>query len=113
VTDTEKGIKSYYFCEIDEKGSSYQRIVTAETICLYTGFTDFNVNKIWEKDIIRVYDITAEDYVVNWSEDRGTFVITSIVSGIEFDDLLSDVLTTDNINVCVVGNIFDNPKLLE
>ncbi len=68
--------------------------------------------KIWENDIIRVYDFTADDFIAKWSEEKAAFVIVYAVSKIECEDLVSEVFDGADY-VSVVGNIFDNPELQE
>ena len=83
--------------------------VDANTICQYTGLNDNHDNKIWENDIVKCnYNDYGEKgtYIgkVIFREDTCTFVVT-------------DGKSTDyewwNEEKEVIGNIFDNPELLE
>lgn len=78
--------------------------VDPETICQYTGLTDKNGKKIWENDIVK--DDVAFGSVV-WDEHYTQFMINDV----RYDE---NQEYTDWWNgVEVIGNIFDNPELLE
>ena len=87
--------------------------VDERTICQYTGLTDKNGNKIWENDLIEV------------KKGKSHFI-----SQIEWDDwckgfMFQDTKTTAcgmdalsgsgcyHFDYEVIGNIFDNPELVE
>ena len=102
--------------------------VDETTICQYTGLTDKNGNKIWENDVVRD---TEDDMtmVVRWDDEELRFVLddygyTGCVMEYGFDEFagIFDVVDTYGFNdfcktvdkfVEVIGNIFDNPELLE
>lgn len=81
--------------------------INSETVGLYTGLTDKNGKKIFEGDILQyVYtDGTFLHLVVTFIE--GSF---QTIDDFGFSDLLSDNLC---LELKIVGNIYDNPKLLE
>lgn len=103
--------------------------VDENTICQFTGLTDKNGKRIWENDILQYsYDYPDSPWLkakglsnadikyhtgqVFWSDWRGSWAVcgkgTSQMTN-------SDVFTySRNPNrVEVIGNIFDNPELLE
>lgn len=93
--------------------------VVPETVGRYTGLTDKNGKKIFEGDIVAYEDAEAdyEGYHDNVFMNRGE-VVLSAQNGIgftnrqtvEMDDLFIDEIMID----CkVIGNIHDNPELLE
>ncbi|EET60395.1 putative phage conserved hypothetical protein TIGR01671 [Marvinbryantia formatexigens DSM 14469] len=85
-------------------------ICDPETICQYTGKTDRNGRKIWENDIciINGYGINEEDgyFTVRWDDDDVMFVLSGNGLIVGFGYLRS-------CECEVVGNVFDNPGLLE
>ena len=79
--------------------------VDPETLCQFAGLTDKNGKKIWENDII---ELPGEDgyFVCEWQEDTARFVLNGEGLTVDFDNYWS-------YEVEVIGNIFDNPDLLE
>lgn len=84
--------------------------IDPDTNCQYTGGRDKYHTKIWENDICKVntQNIDEEDgyFVVQWDAETLRFVLTGNGLVFDFDNLRME-------QVEVVGNIFDNPKLLE
>lgn len=86
----------------------YAPRVQTETICQYTGLTDKNSNRIWENDIVAIDGVDGV-LKIEWEEDEETAMY--ILCGSE-----GLLYTFDNIypeDCKVIGNIFDNPELLE
>ena len=91
--------------------------VNPDTICQYTGLTDKNGNKIFEGDIICIpFELDAEPWETkNIYYENGRVYFDDKYHGWYvkfFDDALS-IWEYDEIDVEVIGNIFDNPELLE
>lgn len=107
---TEKGNESYYFYA---KGSLdyHCRCVDADTICQCTGFKDKNGKLIWENDILEGHldDDFPEDVTrakVIWNKNGWVTIESGSVDRDPLDDF-------DTEHFEVVGNVFDNPELLE
>lgn len=63
----------------------------------FTGMTDKNGKEIWESDIVKFYEMNA--------------VIKYYKNGFYIDDGISS--NWDSEDVEVIGNIYENPELLE
>lgn len=85
----------------------YARI-DINTLCQYTGLTDKGGNKIWENDVVSIDKV--DKAAVIFSEKHSGYILQPI-GDFYFDSpmLVHNVDIIDNI----IGNIFDNPELLE
>lgn len=100
------------FEDIDEGNGIYEVDVT--TLCKFTGRYDKNGNKIWEHDIVGFLDISSYDngysehYCIGqvvWDDETLTFEVTERLSCESYEALDGDCER--------IGNVFDNPELLE
>lgn len=97
-TVIEKVPERIYDCE------SYE--VDESTICQCTGLKDKNGKLIFENDIVTV-PRDEDPYVITWDKDCGKWSINQYAAYVyDFDNFWSMELE-------VIGNIFNNPKLLE
>ena len=126
--------KDCYICEkpyecMDEysslNGQSYGfggfKLVDPHTICQCTGLKDNNGNLIWENDIVKCVDVNAETEffaVVEFGNPNGFYSWGYQLKHIYGDEPNLDILLWIDMEetgatCAVIGNIFDNPELLE
>lgn len=107
INDTENLLRTHYLEENMWTSEIYAIEVDPSTICQCTGLKDKNGNLIWENDIVEYRDCTTERYVVAYENDKACFEYQQYGCSImNFDEMSS-------VEVEVVGNVFDNPELLE
>lgn len=88
-------------------------LIDPETVCQYTGLADKNGRKIFEGDIVRYVDeVIGKEKVdeVEYNETHAAFCrLHKSKMGLQYLFINESVA-----NKCeVIGNIFDNPELLE
>ena len=108
---TEKGNESYYFYAKDSLDFFSRCVVDASTVCQCTGRNDKNGKMIYENDIMEAHidEDFPEDvsrFKVEWN---GKGWVENHPDGVDREYL--DDFDTEHFKV--VGNIFDNPELLE
>lgn len=85
--------------------------VDPETVCQFTGLTDKNGVKIWENDIVRDYCEENEVFVVKYYA-HGGYPAFDVEPEMYCDcNGLSYLMANGSPEV--IGNIFDNPELME
>ena len=85
-------------------------LVIPETVCQFTGLTDKNGRKIFEGDIVE-----GNSEYFTYTHPYGKVVYDGGQYLISFDDVLEDIecLGAWANDVEIIGNIYDNPELLE
>lgn len=125
IINIEQTFISVYYTEesvVDFDLRAYE--IDPETICQYTGLTDKNGKKIWENDIVRyTFDYPSETATENGLKEKISSVFLSEWRGswsVYADERKGKGMNNDlfkyvrNGNtVEFIGNIFDNPELLE
>lgn len=113
----------HYILVFDGYGVEYHAI-DKNTICQYTGLKDKNGKLIWENDIVRFQfdnddcpfpnkDIKKRIGKVFFSDFRASWSIAMGRNGSKClnNDLFKYVQNGNRVEI--IGNIFDNPELLE
>lgn len=104
-------------CNMEKPTSGYNSLVPIEKSELIlmqsTGLYDKNGKEIFEGDIVQFEDYYIESDlpyinmgIVEWSQ--GQFTITNRAS-VEMEDLLDG----EFLDLTIIGNIYENPELLE
>ena len=106
------GMLEHYIMPRNPKNRMEQYAINPDTLCQYTGLTDKNGRKIWENDICN----RKEKYPEIVTYNKGDWQL-------DYSYVWGKEMHTDACNlgfyVCerncveVIGNIFDNPELLE
>lgn len=114
-----KGVRSWISSEQEDKTrlrsiSRTQALwnsieVDSSTICQCTGLKDKNGKLIWENDIAK--DEKGNFYKAIWQNN--CYQLSCVKSDIFLIGARWDLLCFKDFEIEVVGNIFDNPELLE
>lgn len=131
-TDNGEWVEGFYFCMTHPNGrhthhfiiplgtdlslgtpiEKIQVEVYSDTICWCTGLKDKNGKLIWENDIIECKDGKHNFQTqIEWDAYCAGFIFQDTeTSAVGLDAITENGLYTESK---VVGNIFDNPELLE
>ena len=81
--------------------------VDPETAGQYTGFVDKKGKKIFEGDILSIYNSKAFLFAVEWNNQ---YVLKCTTNGVS-DNIFNVIESPEDVEV--VGNIYDNPELIK
>lgn len=138
-TDNREWVEGYLFCCQNQtyiiremiKNNPAMKEVDPETVCQYTGLDDKNGRNIFERDIVKLLLPNGE---IRYFRVSIKNVVRKVLCHPDFDDKFSKVEITgvvfewngyelfpcvdtygvpDYKMMEVIGNIFDNPELLE
>lgn len=118
----------YYIDADGLQREPFEYEISPETICQYTGLTDKNGRKIWENDIVNVRhekyldEPDAKFYMFpKTKEYERKYAVEFVNTGSNYGyrcrnrsiHFLITKNTIYNHKIEVIGNIFDNPELME
>ena len=92
--------------------------VDPETVCQFTGLNDMDGVKIFEGDVVKATVLEnsgfgtrryTEDYIIKYHEKYCYFYLSRERNNLLFDGNWGYAVTSFE----VIGNIFDNPELME
>lgn len=92
-------------------GRRFRVMINPSTICQCTGLKDKNGKLIWENDIVR--DKEGNCYKAFWQNNYYQFSWICVKSDIFQIGTKWDLYIWRSFEIAVIGNIFDNPELLE
>lgn len=107
---TYRGRKKYYIIP-SYASVLYSFLIDENTICHCKGRKDKNKKLIWENDIVR--DEHGNFYKAIWQNNHYQFSWSCVKSDVFFIGAKWDLWSFEISGIEVVGNIFDNPELLD
>ena len=82
-------------------------LVDADTVGQYTGLKDRQKQDIYDGDLLKSGDIIFE---VWWSDDAACYMLDMVNP---FKEMSTSMSSADVHKMVIIGNIHDNPELLE
>ena len=104
-------IRDPQICQKNENGGSNNFIVSPETIGRCTGLKDMNEVWIYEGDIIKAWGNTLSEIKSAVVYENGSFGYKDNITFYAFSEYDFENNIVDFVDV--VGNVYDNPELLE
>ena len=104
LNNTDHQFPEIMYC--DKNWSVCSTSIKPETIGVFTGLTDKNGTKIFEGDVVKVSGVAKAKII--WNNEDACFAFDY---GKDGRPLCLDFI--DDTGIEVIGNIYDNPDLLE
>lgn len=103
--------KEKYYIVPDYASDLYAMEIDQNTICQCTGLKDKNGKMIWENDIVK--DKHGNFYKAFWQNNYYQFSLSCVKTNVFPTDAKWNLWSFKSFEIEVIGNIFDNPELLE
>ena len=87
--------------------------VDGNTIGEYIGFDDSKNNQVFEGDIVVFYGALGRKYIVEYSDRVSAFITRNVEVKNNEVHLWSHIIIKSDLEFEVIGNIHDNPELIE
>lgn len=107
-TDKDNDIHQIVFEQMTDWGLPNRHLrvdIIPETVGQYTGLTDKNGKKIFEGDIVQSIELELKGIII--FDEHCRFMIKDFSTGSTY------LISYNNDEIQVIGNIHDNPELLE
>lgn len=101
-------IISYSNYQFGDFSEAVMHEIDANTPGQYTGFVDKKGKKIFEDDIVSIYNSKAFLFVVAWKDNQ--YILKCTTNGVS-DNILNVIESPEDVEV--VGNIYDNSELIK
>lgn len=101
-------IISYSNYQFGDFSEAVMHEVDPETVGQYTNFIDKNGKKMFEGDIVSIYNSKAFLFAVAWNDNH--YILKCTTNGVS-DNILNVIESPEDVEV--VGNIYDNPELIK
>ncbi|URW90446.1 YopX family protein [Lacticaseibacillus paracasei] len=118
VSDIEWDADGRMWVTTDDGKNGIELIDEEAHLMQYAGLEDKNGREIYENDILKVISEDGESYVatVKWFGDEGypAFDLAGIPAAWCYESNALATIFESGVETCeVIGNIFENPELLE
>ena len=104
-------IEGYLSSEEYINNGDTEVLIDKNTICQYTGLIDKNGKKIFEGDILKHENECLIKVV--WNDKRYGFAVQCIKGSVLLKNCKFELWSFEPNEVEVIGNVFDNPELVE
>lgn len=101
-------IISYSNYQFGDFSEAVMHEVDPETVGQYAGFVDKNSKKIFEGDIVSIYNSKAFLFAVAWNDNH--YILKCTTNGVS-DNIFNVIESPEDVEV--FGNIYDNPELIK
>ena len=103
--------RQYHVINPNDENTAYP--IDEKTICQYTGLTDKNGKKIFEGDVCSFADFHSGSDVETYCEGVWSYEGCQLFISDRLSCETEDLICEGKFDGIIIGNIHDNPELLE